>query len=142
MATENAPLFIVRNLLRLGSALHRNGDRIAGEYGLNQQQFVVLTEILDRGPINQKQLIGEMIIEKSNLSKIVKKLKTLGLIKSSSSPDDGRATLLSATPKGRNVWEECIEKLYEWQANWVSPLTKEEINHTIKILERLKGLPL
>ncbi len=133
---------IVRGLLRLGSDLHRLGNKITWEYGLNQQQFVVLSEIVDRGPINQKQLVGGLVIEKSNLSKIVKKLTTLGLIKSSSSPDDGRTTLLSVTKKGKAIWEECMKDFNEWQANWASSLTKDETNQTIKVLERLKGLPL
>ena len=143
MATESekAPL-IVKSLLGLGSALHRNGDLITGEYGLNQQQFVVLSEIVERGPINQKQLVGGLLIEKSNLSKIVKKLKARGLIKISSSPNDGRTTLLSITSKGRKIWGECMEEFNEWQVNWASSLTKDEISQTIKILERLKGLPL
>jgi DNA-binding MarR family transcriptional regulator len=143
MTTESAKaLLIVKSLLGLGSALHRNGDKITGEYGLNQQQFVVLSEIVDRGPINQKQLVGGLLIEKSNLSKIVKKLKTLGLIKISSSPNDGRATLLSVTKKGKTVWERCMEKFNEWQVDWVNPLTKDEMAQTIKVLDRLKGLPL
>ena len=140
--TPEKAFVIVRGLLRLGSDLHRLGNKITWEYGLNQQQFVVLSEIVDRGPINQKQLVGGLVIEKSNLSKIVKKLTTLGLIKSSSSSDDGRTTLLSVTKKGKAVWEECMKDFNEWQANWASSLTKDETNQTIKVLERLKGLPL
>ncbi|MFO8101183.1 MAG: MarR family transcriptional regulator [Dehalococcoidia bacterium] len=140
-ATKNAPV-IVKDLLRLGSALHRNGDRITGQYGLTQQQFVVLSEIIERGPINQKQLVGGLLIEKSNLSKIVKKLKTLGFIKISSSPEDGRTTLLNITAKGRKVWEKCMVDFNDWQFNWAKPLTKAEINETIRVLERLKSLPL
>jgi len=140
-ATDKAPA-IVKSLLRLGSALHRLGDRIAGEYGLNQQQFVVLSEIVDRGPINQTQLVGGLVIEKSNLSKIVKKLKSLGLIRASSSPEDGRATLLSATAKGRTVWEKCMVNFNAWQVSWVGHLNEQEINQTLKVLDRLKGLPL
>ena len=97
MATENA-WDIVKDMLRMGSALYRNGDRIAGAYGLNQQQFIVLSEIVNSGPINQKQLVGEMIIEKSSLSKIVKKLKSLDLVTSTSSPDDGRAIVVNSQP--------------------------------------------
>ncbi len=140
-ASQNASI-VVKTLLRLGSDLYRNGDRITGEYGLNQQQFVVLSEIVDRSPINQKQLVGGLVIEKSNLSKIVKKLKTLGLIKISSSPEDGRATLLNPTKKGKSVWEECMGKFNQWQINWVEPLSKDEVVQTIQILERLKSLPL
>ncbi|MFC2027388.1 MarR family winged helix-turn-helix transcriptional regulator [Chloroflexota bacterium] len=141
MVTENA-WDIVKDMLRMGSALYRNGDRIAGVYGLNQQQFIVLSEIVNSGPINQKQLVGEMIIEKSSLSKIVKKLRSLGLVTSTSSPDDGRAILLGATQKGRTVWKECMGDFHDWQVNWAGSLTKEEVRQTINVLERLKGLPL
>ncbi len=133
---------IVRGLLKLGSDLHRLGDKITGEYGLNQQQFVVLSEIVNRGPINQTQLVGGLVIEKSNLSKIVKKLRTMGLIESSSSPDDGRATLLSVTKKGKTVWEDCMERFNGWQASWASPLSDGEMAQITKVLERLKGLPV
>jgi len=126
----------------LESALHRNGDRITAEYGLNQQQYVVLSEIVDRGPINQKRLVGELVIEKSNLSKIVKKLKALGLIEIAPSSEDGRATLLSATPKGKAIWQECMEKFDAWQGNWVAPLSEEEVTQAVNMLSRLKGLPL
>ena len=140
-APEKASI-IVRSLLRLGSDMHRLGDKITLEYGLNQQQFVVLSEIVNRGPINQKQLVGGLVIEKSNLSKIVKKLKTLRLISTSSSPEDGRTTLLSVTKKGKTTWEECMEDFNDWQVNWASPLSNDEMSRIIKSLERLKGLPL
>lgn len=133
---------IIRDLFRLESALHRNGDRITAEYGLNQQQFVVLSEIVDRGPISQKRLVGELVIEKSNLSKIVKKLKVLGLIDITPSSEDGRATLLSITPRGKSVWQECMEKFDAWQSRWVAPLSEEEVSQALRVLERLKALPL
>ena len=139
--SEKAPV-IVKGLLKIGSDLHRLGNNITGKYGLNQQQFVVLSEIVDRGPINQKQLVGGLVIEKSNLSKIVKKLKTIGFIMITSSPEDGRTTLLSATKKGKDIWEECMEDFTNWQVNWASPLSDAELSQTIKVLERLKGLPL
>lgn len=131
---------IVKSLLRIGSSLHRNGDRITGEYGLNQQQFVVLTEIVETGPINQKQLVGGLVIEKSNLSKIVKKLKALGLIEITPSPEDGRATLLSASVKGERSWRQCMESLNAWQVSWIEPLKEEEVAQTIRVLKRLRGL--
>lgn len=141
-STEKHGFAIIRDLFRLESALHRNGDRITAEYGLNQQQFVVLSEIVDRGPINQKRLVGELVIEKSNLSKIVKKLRALGFIEIEPSSEDGRATLLSVTPKGRDVWRECMEKFDAWQSRWVAPLSEEEVSQTLRVLERLKALPL
>ncbi len=140
-STEKAPV-IVKGLLKIGSDLHRLGNSITGKYGLNQQQFVVLSEIISRSPINQKQLVGGLVIEKSNLSKIVKKLNTIGLIRITSSQEDGRTTLLSPTKKGKTIWEECMEEFVDWQVDWASPLSNEELSQTIRVTERSKRPPL
>ncbi len=34
--------YLIQNLLKTGTYLQREGNRIVGEYGIKQQQFVVL----------------------------------------------------------------------------------------------------
>ena len=133
-------MLVVMNLLQIGVYLHRVGSRVTGELGLKHQQFVVLNEIVTKGEINQTQLVGEILYEKSNISKIVKKLKTLDLIVVSSSPEDERMTMLNATSKGEVVWRRCLEKLNKWNTNWIKPLSKKEVSRAIQIVERLNKL--
>ena len=47
---------------------------VCQKFGLKQQQFNVLNEILWYGPISQKELGETLLFEKSNVSKIVKTL--------------------------------------------------------------------
>lgn len=131
---------IVIQLLQLGTDLLKTGNRIAAEYMLNQQQFIILNEIVRKGTLNQRQLIGELLYEKSNVSKIVKKLKNLNYINVNISHEDGRITLLSPTKEGESVWRQCMEKLNKWNRNWVKSLSGDEINETLMVLNRLKGL--
>ena len=86
---------IVFNFLRIGAFLYREGNRIVSEYGLNQQQFVVLKYISRHQPINQKEIYSHLLFEKSNLSKIIKKLKNLDLIKKETDLNDSRYSLLT-----------------------------------------------
>ena len=137
--SENGTVFII-HLLRMGAYLHRMGDRIAGEYGLTQQQFVVLNEIITMGKISQKQLVGELLYEKSNISKIVKKLKSSDLIEILISPKDKRVTILNATNKGKNIWQQVMERFNVWNINWVKPLAKGEMSQRIQILKRLQDV--
>jgi DNA-binding MarR family transcriptional regulator len=137
--SQNA-MQIVMTLLNIGANLLRTGNRISDEFGLKQQQFVVLNEIANIGEVNQKQLVGELLYEKSNVSKIVKKLKALGLIEVTPSPEDGRITMLRITTPGKKTWVECMTKFDAWNREWIKPLTTDEITDTIQMLKRLKKL--
>jgi len=131
---------IIMNILRLGAYLHRTGNRIVGEYGLNQQQFIVLNEILLNKAVSPKQLTGDLLYKKSNVSKIVKKLKTIGFIEVLPSPDDGRKTVLNATEKGESVWRQCMKRFDAWNKDWIKLLSPKEVDQAIQIQERLLNI--
>lgn len=131
---------IVKQLLLLGAFLQREAGRLLTDYGLNQQQFVVLKEIQEKGPINQKELCSFLLFEKSNVSKIVKKLETDGLIRTASAPGDSRVTLLSITKKGNAVVQQCMERLNRWNAEWLGALSEKELTRIGAALDALSNL--
>lgn len=131
---------IVRDLLQIGAFLQKSGNRITKEFGLTQPQFVLLNEIVEKGSVNQKQIVGELLFEKSNVSKIVKKLHSAGLIHISISSNDARYTTLSVTKKGRKIWNECMERLNSWSIIWLEPLNEKELTTSVRILSKLKSL--
>jgi hypothetical protein len=63
---------IVQGLLKCGQFLQREMNQVCQRFGLKQQQFNVLNEIIWNGPISQKELGETLLFEKSNVSKIVK----------------------------------------------------------------------
>jgi len=131
---------IVRQLLRLGAFLQREGDRVAVSFGLNQQQFVVLKEIQEKGPVTQKEICSEFLFEKPHVSKIIKKLKAVGLISMTASSDDGRSRLCMITAKGERTVKECMELLNRWNRSWLSPLTKNDLKETNSRLAKLVNI--
>ncbi len=133
---------IVRNILRVGAYLQRVGNRIIGPHGIRQQQFVVLNEILVRKTVSQKQLVGRLLYEKSNVSKIIKKLKDLHLIQTTSDMKDKRVKLLTPTARGEKIWKLCMADLNKWNKNWIAPLGKDDIKAAKKVLEQLNTLAL
>jgi DNA-binding MarR family transcriptional regulator len=139
---EQSPIAhqIVRDLLQIGVFLQKTGNRITRDFGLTQQQFTVLYEIAGNDRMNQKQLVGELLLEKSNVSKIVNALQSQELIRITVSPDDARATWLSITAEGKKMVNDCMKALHAWNTMWLEPLDEKELVSAEKILGRLKGL--
>ena len=133
-------LRIVMSIVRMGAYLDRTGNRLIEEFNINQQQLVILNEIIIKNELSQKQLVGEFLYEKSNVSKIVKKLKSMALIDVKKSEQDARVTLLRATEEGRNVAMQSIRKFTKWNEEWIKLLSEKERNETIKVLDRLSEL--
>lgn len=132
---------IARQLLLLGAFLQREANRLLAASGLNQQQFVVLKEIEERGPVSQKDVCSALIFEKSNVSKIVKKLETAGLVRSAQDRDDSRITRLSVTAKGRSVIGHCMDGLNRWNADWLKSVPDDELRSIAAALRKLIELP-
>ncbi len=137
---ETEKIKIVKNLLRLGAFLQREGNRLLNKFNLNQQQFVVLKEIQERGPLSQRDICSELLFEKSNVSKIVKKLAVNKLVNMTCSSEDNRISLLIITRKGNKVVEQCMMRLDQWNMDWLKPLSEKEIKQAAKMLDRLNNL--
>ncbi len=128
---------IVKHLLLLGAFLQREANRLLGDYGLNQQQFIVLKTIEEKGPLNQKNICSALLFEKSNVSKIIRKLEQDRLISITYPDNDARVSLLETTKKGNDVIERCMERLNEWNSTWVTALSDKEARQAVKILDKL-----
>ena len=56
---------IVQGLLKCGHFLQREMNQVCQRFGLKQQQFSVLNEIVWHGPLSQKELGETLLFEKS-----------------------------------------------------------------------------
>ncbi len=133
----NTPTNLIRLLLKCGTFLQREGNRMTSKYGIKQQQFVVLNEIVRNKPINQKKIVAELLFEKSNVSKIIKVLIEKEMIEVEQSETDNRVTLLTCTSKGYTVWQNCIDNMNIWSESFTGELSQEEITLSVQILEKL-----
>jgi DNA-binding MarR family transcriptional regulator len=129
---------IVHMLIICGLFLHRQMNMDFQRFGLKQQQFSVLNEIIRHGPISQKELGETLLFEKSNVSKIVKLLFENKWIRVVIAPHDRRLTLLSETPEGLAVWKNCMQAFHESSTELMSLLPKGEESGIIRLLKKLQ----
>jgi len=129
---------IVQGLLKCGQFLQRETNQVCLRFGLKQQQFSVLNEIVWHGPISQKELGEALLFEKSNVSKIVKILFEKKWIRVAVATHDRRLTLLSETPEGFAVWKESMQAFNESSSELISILSENEQVNAIRLLDKLQ----
>ena len=129
---------IVQGLLKCGQFLQREMNQVCQRFGLKQQQFNVLNEIIWNGPISQKELGETLLFEKSNVSKIVKILLEKKWIRVAVATHDRRLTLLTETPEGFAVWKESMQAFNQSSLELISILPESEQVNAIRFLNKLE----
>ncbi len=140
MKRSDKSIEIVDNLRFVNVYLMRVADRLFSRYELNQSQFAVLNEIVRNPGLNQTEIMDKLMLEKSNLSKIVKKLNRNKLIKVMTPKNDKRSTIPLVTEKGEKLWEECVENLNQLKMKFASDLDDEKRDRILDSTRVLREL--
>ena len=118
---------IIGKLMTISGILQRESNRLLLPYQLNQQQFSILFEIAKAKEVQQKNMVNRLLLEKAHVSKVVKKLQTMGLIDILPFPDDKRSALLSPTAKGHKLVDECRAIFQKWNREWFEQFNAPEL---------------
>ena len=128
----------VASLLALGGWLSRVGGRLMAPLGLTQQESVILLAVADRGPMRQRDLRSDLLLERSNVSKAVIHLESMGQLATAPAPEDARAVLVRATPAGQELAARCATAYQEWNHRWLDGADPAYLERTAPWLEELR----
>lgn len=100
--------------------------------GMQPGAYKVFTTIVRRERISQSTLADLLVVDKGQLSRTVRELEQLGLIRRDSDPADGRAVILSATARGvarlhsarRPQEDSLVGALEQWPIEDIRTLTR------------------
>ena len=104
--------------------------------GITYPQFLVMLLLWERDSRPIRELVGELDLEYSTLSPLIKRLEKSGLLLRVTHPDDERSVLVQLTDKGRDLrWigAEMTNRLGE-----ALGMTNDEITVLRKALHRVK----
>ena len=74
-----------------------------GEFDLSTRQFWALHHLSETDSLSMIELSRLLLTDKSNVTAITDNLQDAGLVRRRPAPQDRRVTLLSITPKGRQL---------------------------------------
>ena len=83
--------------------LERKANRFLLPFGLNHQQFSVLFEIGKAEKVKQKDMVNRLALERAHVSKVIKKMQGMELLKITDSDNDKRSGIISLTIKGKKA---------------------------------------
>ena len=128
--------------VRLRLAITRTSRRLRQEAGtaLSPSQSSALASIDRHGPLTPSELADRERIQRPTVTRLLVRLEAAGLIARAADPADGRSSLITVTPSGRDLLRKLRLRKDAFLARRLEHLDAEEratLDRAAAILERL-----
>src|SRR5271155_1081408 len=108
--------------------------------GLNAPRLSALSVIVFGGPVSLGDLAAAEQVRPPTMTRIVNALEEQGLVTKKQNKDDGRSTLLSATPAGKKLLMEGRARRVRTLAKQIAALSREQRSALQEAAEILKAV--
>jgi DNA-binding MarR family transcriptional regulator len=122
---------------RTNLKVHRALSQSLSELELSLAQHEILLAIWQKSGITQQQLAENLLVVKSNVSALLKKLEARGLVHRDCDPSDTRNKCLNLTEAGRQLVQQSFERQNKIVAAMASVMTDEELQRTGETMSRV-----
>ena len=103
---------------------------------LQTSSYLMLTWLGQHGPQRASAMAETFGIDKGAISRQVQHLVDLGLVERAPDPDDGRATLVSATPEAQERLTAVRDSRRAWFDDRLRDWSEEELSDIVGLLSR------
>jgi homoprotocatechuate degradation regulator HpaR len=98
-------------LLRARETLMAHFRPLLGEFGLTEQQWRILREVVEQGPLEPRQLCEACSISSPSIVGVLLRMEETGLITRERMAHDQRRVRVSLTPKSRKIAQQLIPRV-------------------------------
>jgi DNA-binding MarR family transcriptional regulator len=127
---------------RLRWAITRMARRLRQEAGvdLGPSQVAALATVERHGPLSPSELAERERIKRPTATRIVRHLEAAGLVERVRDPEDGRASILSATPEAKELLKRLRARKTAYLASRLGKLDAEDRRTLERAAELLEGM--
>jgi DNA-binding MarR family transcriptional regulator len=127
---------------RLRWAITRMARRLRQESGvdLGPSQVAALATIERHGPLSPSEVAERERIKRPTATRIVRHLETAGLVERVKDPEDGRASILSATPDAKELLKRLRARKTAYLARRLDAMSTEDRRTLERAAELLEGM--
>jgi len=111
---------------------------LLSEENLTRPQFQALRCVAEKGTTPMKGISERLLVTPANITGIIDRLESKGLLKRTAQAGDRRATIIELTPRGAAVQQRVSSKYKEFIKNSLKVLTKVEQRMLRDILAKLQ----
>jgi DNA-binding MarR family transcriptional regulator len=116
----------------------RKSEVLLSEEDLTRPQFQALRCVAENGPTPMKGISDSLSVTPANVTGIIDRLESKGLLKRSARVGDRRATIIELTPKGTAVQERVASKYKGFTRDSLKALSRDEQKSLRDILVKLQ----
>ena len=128
-------------LAMLTAASDRVGQRwLRDEFDLRLLDWRVLGIVAALEPVRFLTIAQTLLVDKGQLSRLVKSLGKRNLIDTETDPNDLRTILLHLTEKGRALHARVLSRALERNERFISALEPEELTTFVALLDKLQPI--
>lgn len=129
---------VLREIGAIARSIQSLCDMRYKSWGLQKGQFIFLTRICEYPGINQNQLTELVRVDKTTTAKAVQKLEALDYIARETDQADGRARLLTPSPRAMAIYKLLIEDENQNLERCLAGFTPDEIRTASELLSRMR----
>ena len=142
---DHAPIGVVGRISRLARAIEDRLEPVYKAHGLEPGWHDVLATLRRSGPpyrLRPTDLTNATMLTSSGMTKRLDKLEAAGLIAREPDPADRRGTLITLTPRGRELIDALTEAHLANERRILGALSEDEQRELANLLRKLQlGLP-
>src|SRR5215208_1093763 len=142
---DASPIGVVGRISRLARELEARLEPIYRAHGLEPGWHDVLATLRRTGPpyqLRPTEFTDALMLTSSGTTKRLDRLEHAGLITRAPDPADRRGTLITLTPKGRELIDNVTEAHLDNERNLLAALSESEQRRLADLLRKLRlGLP-
>ena len=125
-------------IVQLANLVTRRLAPVISRYKITPQQWGVLSAILEsEGPPTMAEVSRQLKVSKQNITGMISRLESLGLIKRAADPQDLRAVRIQLTRRGHQVGEAVAPVYRRWIDTALGELSGSERKTLAKAVDRL-----
>ena len=126
-------------LLRAREAVMERFRPMLAVHGVTEQQWRVLRVVGEGGSMDAGVVAERACVLPPSLSRIIRTLEAVGLLRTSRDKNDGRRTLLTLTARGRSLLGTAAPESAAVHAAIEAAFGKDEVRRLLDQLERLQA---
>lgn len=107
------------------------------EYNLTQLQYVILSALDEKGPLDQITLGGYTALDRNTVAVVVRKLEERGLVNRQRNPEDRRSMVVTLTDVGERLRLDAETAVIAAQDEILAPLDAAERETLCRLLQRM-----
>ena len=121
-----------KGIAAMNALFDSQGDHILPE------QFLIMSLLTQRSPLNQKEISESMIKDKTAITRAIDDLVGRGMILRQTNPEDRRQNLITLTDEGERMIDKLVQVYLKWEEKMLQDITDAEKTSFLRMIRKVQ----